>query len=202
VPARRAAVGGKPHRAPLAWSLPPARVALGSPVLAPTKAPAVGVSPLPCCPQRPGSEAHPPGATPSSWPAGGVRGPFPRGQAPVRRGTRSRQRSARGPNAPRGGGALARARRALRGAMAQEGALTPSRAPLASPAAVGTQVCSSLGRGAAPVWCHPRWRAATGKPRQNTLREMNDARTKTAEKTQKSALRERLSLDNRGPYKC
>jgi len=42
-------------------------------------------------------------------------------------------------------------------------------------------------------------RTGTGKPRQNTLRETDDARTKTAEKTQKSALRGRLSLDNRGP---
>jgi hypothetical protein len=42
-------------------------------------------------------------------------------------------------------------------------------------------------------------RTWTGKPRQNTLRETNDARTKTAEKTQKSALRGSLSLDNRGP---
>jgi hypothetical protein len=38
-------------------------------------------------------------------------------------------------------------------------------------------------------------------PRQNTLRETDDARTNPAEKNTKSALRGSLSLDNRGPPK-
>jgi hypothetical protein len=40
------------------------------------------------------------------------------------------------------------------------------------------------------------------KSSQNTLSETDDARTNTAEKKQKSALRGGLSLDNGGPHKC
>jgi transposase len=61
------------------------------------------------------------------------------GQAPIRLGQRYRQRSARGQNAHPVLGAIARALRAFMGAIAQEGALTPERAPRASPAAVVTR---------------------------------------------------------------
>jgi transposase len=92
-----------------------------------------------------------------------------RGTAQRRRCQRSRQRSARGTHAHQVVVAIARALRALMGAMAQEVSLTPSRATMDSPASVCTRVCSSIGRGAAPVWCNPRRReAADTTPRASS----------------------------------
>jgi len=48
----------------------------------------------------------------------------------------------------------------------------------------------------------PDGRASREKPSQNTLPEDDDAKISLAEKRKKSALRRRLSLDNRGPHKC
>jgi transposase len=79
-------------------------------------------------------------------------------KAQIRLGTRYRQLSARGKNAHQVVVALARDLRAFMWAMAPEVSLTPSRATRESPAAVCTRFCSSIGRGAAPVWCNPRWR--------------------------------------------
>ena len=92
-----------------------------------------------------------------------------RWKAQIRLCKRSRQRSARGKKAHQVVGAIARERRAFLWAMAQEGALTPERATMESPAAVCTRFCSSIGRGAAPVWCNPRRRAeAERNPRASS----------------------------------
>jgi transposase len=79
-------------------------------------------------------------------------------KAQIRLCKRSRQLSARGKNANQVVVAIARELRAFMWAMAQEVVLTPERATRESPAAVCTRCCSSIGRGAAPVWCNPRWR--------------------------------------------
>jgi transposase len=84
-------------------------------------------------------------------------------QAQIRLCTRYRQLSARGKHAHQVVVASARELRACMWAMAQEVALTPSRATRERPAAVFPRCCSSIGRGAAPVWCNPRWREAAAR---------------------------------------
>jgi transposase len=79
-------------------------------------------------------------------------------KAQIRLCKRYRQLSARGKHANQVVVAIARELSAFMWAMAQEVSLPPSRATMESPASVFTRFCSSIGRGAAPVWCHPRRR--------------------------------------------
>jgi transposase len=101
------------------------------------------------------------------------KGPKPRQalrwQAPVRWCHRARPLLARGQNATQVVGALARALRALRWAMAQAVPRMPSTEASASPAAVLATVRPSSGRDAAPGWCRPRRREeAASHPRSSS----------------------------------
>jgi transposase len=68
-----------------------------------------------------------------------------RGQAPVRRGKRARQLRARGNHPHQGLGAIARARRACLGALAQAVPLTPATKPVSRLAGVRLRVSPSIG---------------------------------------------------------
>ena len=54
--------------------------------------------------------------------------------------------------------AIARELSAFMWAMAQEVPLTSESATVKHAPSVVTRLCLCIGRDAAPVWCHPRWR--------------------------------------------
>jgi transposase len=125
----------------------PARRALGAGAWA-ARAPATGSRP------RPRRRATRP--TPSQAVSG---------TAPVRRGPRSRQRTARGHTPPQVGVAMARARSAVLWAMAQPVPVPAARGRRSGPCRQRPhggpgQGPKAMGRDAAPGWCHPRRRAA------------------------------------------